>query len=97
MTCEGVPFTHGNVVMLFCPSFTQSERFLQTDQLIIKISICSRDKLHSHVDEKRVRERVQVRCSDFVGSDLPHPLVDVRQNAASVKVPGLCDELLEEL
>ena len=55
--------------MLFCPSFTQSERFLQTDQLIIRLS-CSRDKLHSHVDEKRVRERVQVRCTDLVGSDL---------------------------
>ena len=37
------------VVMLFCPSFTQSERFL-----------------HSHVEEKRDRERVQVRCSDLV-------------------------------
>ena len=23
--------------MLFCPSFTQSERFLQTDQLIIRL------------------------------------------------------------
>ena len=36
--------------MLFCSSFTQSERFLQTDQLIIRLR--SRDKLHSHVDEK---------------------------------------------
>ena len=41
---------------------------------------------------KRVRERVQVRCSDLVGSDLLHSLVDVRQIAASVKGPGLCDE-----
>ena len=46
---------------------------------------------------KRVRERVQVRCSDLVGSDLPNPLIDVRQIAASVIVPELCDELLEEL
>ena len=80
--------------MLFCPSFTQSERFLQTDQLIIS---WSRDKLHSHVDEKRVRERVQVRCSSLVGSDLLHTLIDVRQIAASVIVQELCDELLEEL
>ena len=58
--------------MLFCSSFTQSERVLQTDQLIIRLRSCSIDKLHSHVDEKRVRERVQVRCSDLVGSDLPH-------------------------
>ena len=83
--------------MLFCPSFTQSERFLQTDQLITRLRSCSHHKLHSHVDEKRVRERVQVRCSDLVGSDLPRPsLTDVRQIAASVKVRGLCDEPLEE-
>ena len=82
--------------MLFCPSFTQSERFLQTDQLIIRLRNCSHDKLHSHVDEKRVRERVQVRCSDLVGSDLPHTLIDVRQIDVSVKVRELCDELLEE-
>ena len=37
-----------------------------------------------------------VRFSDLVGSDLPHPLIDVRQIAASVKVRELCDELLEE-
>ena len=30
---------HGNVVMLFCSSFTQSERFLQTDQLIIRLQV----------------------------------------------------------
>ena len=59
--------SHGFVVMLFCPPFTKSERFLHTDQLIIRLH----DKLHSHVDETRVRERVQVRCSDLVGSDLP--------------------------
>ena len=77
--------------MLFCPSFTQSERFLHTDQHITR-----HDKLHSRVDGKRDLERVQVRCSDLVGSDLPHPVIDVRQIAASVKVPGLCDEALEE-
>ena len=83
--------------MLFCSSFTQSERFVQTDQLLTGLCSCSHDKLHSHVDEKRVRERVQVRCSDLVGSDLPPPLIDVRQIAASVKVRELCDVLLEEL
>ena len=31
--------SHGNVVMIFCPSFTQSERFLQTDQLIIRLQV----------------------------------------------------------
>ena len=81
--------------MLFCSSFTQSERLLQTDQFIIRLRSCSHDKLHSHVDEKRDRERVQVRCTDLVVSDLPHTLIDVRQIAASVNVRGLCDELLE--
>ena len=38
--------------MLFCSSFTQSERFLQTDQLFIRLRSCGHDKLHSHVDEK---------------------------------------------
>ena len=31
--------SHGDVVMLFCSSFTQSERFLQTDQLIIRLHV----------------------------------------------------------
>ena len=31
--------SHGDVVMLFCSSFTQSERFLQTDQLIIRLQV----------------------------------------------------------
>ena len=88
--------------MLFCPSFTQSERFLRTDQLITRLrrvepaTCCSHDELHSHVVGKLDRERVHVRCSNLVGSDLPHLLIDVRQNAASVKVPRLCDEPLEE-
>ena len=63
--------------MLFCPSFTQSERFLHTDHLITRLrrvepaTCCSHDELHSHVVEQRDRERVQVRRSDLVGSDLP--------------------------
>ena len=84
--------------MLFCPSFIQSERFRHTDQLITRLrrvepATCwSHDKLRSHVNEKRVRERVQVRCSDLL-----HTLIDVRQISASVIVQELCDELLEEL
>ena len=31
--------SHGDVVVLFCSSFTQSERFLQTDQLIIRLQV----------------------------------------------------------
>ena len=83
--------------MLFCPSVTQSERFIlissspHFDELHTQ-QRDSHDKLHAHVIGKRDRERVQVRCSDLVGSDLPHLLIDVRQIAASVKVPGLCHE-----
>ena len=83
--------------MLFCPSFTQSERFLHTGQLITRLQVVVNDKIHAHVVRKRDRERVHVRCSDLLGSDLPDPLIDVRQIAASVKVQELCDELLEEL
>ena len=69
-----------DVVMLFCPSFTQPERFLHTDQLITRLrrvepaTCCSHDGLHSHVVEKRDRERVQVRCSGLAGSDLPQDM-----------------------
>ena len=31
--------SHGDVVILFCSSFTQSERFLQNDQLIIRLQV----------------------------------------------------------
>ena len=79
--------------MLFCPSFTQSARFIHTDQLIARLR---RLEPATCCVGKRDRERVQIRCSDLVGSDLPHSLIDVRQNAASVKVPGLYDEPLEE-
>ena len=89
--------------MLCCPSFTRSVRFLQADQLSTRLrrveytATCrSHDKLHVHVNGKRVRERDGVRCTILVGSDLPHSLVDVRQNAASVKDPVLDDEQLEE-
>ena len=79
--------------MLFCPSFTQPERFLHTDQLITRLRCveparcCSHDKLNSHVVGKRDRERVQARCSDLVGSDLLHPLIDVRQFACICQSP----------
>ena len=72
--------SHRDAVM-FCPSFTQSERFLHTDQLITRLrrvepaTCCTHDGLHSHVVGKRDRERVQVRCSDLVGSDRPQYLL----------------------
>ena len=66
--------------MFFCPSFTQSARFLHTDQLITGLRLVEytatcygHDKPHSPVIGKRVRERVQFRCSVLVGSDLPLP------------------------
>ena len=47
--------------MFFCSSFAQSERFLHTDQLIVVVMTSS-----FACCEKRVRECVQVRCSDLV-------------------------------
>ena len=37
--CSPTKYARGDVVMLFCSSFTQSERFLQTDQLIIRLQV----------------------------------------------------------
>ena len=88
--------------MLFCLPSHSPNVFVHTDQLITRLrrvepaTCCSHDKLRSHVLGKRDRERVPVRCSDLVGSDLPHSLIDVRQITALVKVPRLCDEPLEE-
>ena len=53
------------------------------------------NKLHAHVNGKRVHEGDGVRCSVLVGSDVPHPLVDVRQNSVSDIDPVLVDEQLE--
>ena len=90
--------------MLFCLSFTPSARFLQADQFVTRLQrdefrnvLQGYDKIHAHVIGKRDRERVGVRCSVLVGNDLPHsPPIDVRQNAASVRVPVLVDEQLQE-
>ena len=53
--------------MLFCSSFTQSERFLQTDQLNIRLQVVVVTNFIRMLMRKRVRERVQARCSDFGG------------------------------
>ena len=70
--------------MLFCFSFTQSERFFHIDLLITR-----HDKLHSRVDGKRDRESVQVRCSDLVGSDLPQSWHH-RQEECLSPTPSTC-------
>ena len=67
--CSNVvlPFLH---TVRTCPSHSPNVSF----KLVSSSSdfSCSHDKLHSHVYLKRARERVEVRCSDSVGSDLPH-------------------------
>ena len=78
--------------MLFCPSFTQSECFLQTDQLITRLQVVVMTNFI-----RMLTGNVTVNVfKSYAGSDLPHPLIDVRQTVASVKVPGLCYELFEE-
>ena len=59
---------HGDVVMLSCSSFTQSEGFFSNLSTHHQMSSCGRDKLHSHADEIRVRERFHVKCSDLVAT-----------------------------
>ena len=88
--------------MLFCPSFTQSARFLHTDQLSSPaFDVLNQQRVVVMTNFIRMLSgNVIVNVfksdsSDLVGSDLPHLLIDVRQNAASVKVPELYDEPLE--
>ena len=83
--------------MLFCHSFTQSERFLQTDQLIIRLQVVV---VTNFIRMLMRNVFVNVFKSDAViwwAAIFRTPLIDVRQITASVKVQELCDELLEEL
>ena len=82
--------------MLFCPSFTQSERFLQL------ISSSSRLQVVVVINFIRMLMRnvfLNVFKSDAVNwwAAIFCTPIDVRQISASVRVPELCDELLEEL
>ena len=86
--------------MLFCPSFTQSDRFLQTDQLITRLQVAVMTNFIRMLSGIVI---VNVVTSDAViwWAAIFRPLppllpIDVRQIAASVKVRGLCDEPLEE-
>ena len=100
---RGTCRSHKDVVMLFCHSYTQPERFLHTDQLITRLrrvepaTCCSHDGLHSHVVAKRDRERVQVRCSDVVGSGSSAPssmfdiLLHLSQSKSCSRSCNLCE------
>ena len=81
--------------MLFCPSFTQSECFLHTDQLITRLQVVVMTNFIRMLSGNVI---VNVFKSDAViwWAAIFRTLIDVRQIAASVKVPGLCDEPLEE-
>ena len=65
--------SHWDVVMLFCPSLTQSERFLQTGQLITRLQVVVVTNFIRMLMRNVFVNVFQVRCSDSVGSDLPHP------------------------
>ena len=80
--------------MLFCLSFTQAERFLQT--LITRLQVVVVTNFILTLMRNVIVNVFQVRCSDLVGNDLSRPLIDVRQMAASFNVQELCDEPLEE-
>ena len=55
--------------MLFCPSFTQSARDLQTDQLITRLQVVVMINFIRMLTGNVI---VNVFKSDLVGSDLPH-------------------------
>ena len=83
--------------MLFCPSFTQSERFLQTDQLIIRLQVVV---VTNFIRMLMRNVFVNVFKSDAVlwwAAIFRTPVIDVRQIAASVKVQELCGELHKDL
>ena len=77
--------------------FTQSERFLHSDQLINRLQVVVMTNSSRVLTGNVIVNVFKSDAVNLVGSDLPHPLIDVRLIAASVKVRKLCDELLEEL
>ena len=82
--------------MLFWSSFTQSERFHQTDQLIIRLQVAVVTKF-IHMLMRDVFVNVFKSGAIIWRAVIFRTHLDVRQIAASVKVRELCDELLDEL
>ena len=70
--------SHGNVVMLFCSPFTQPERFCQTDQLIIRLQVAVVTNFIHTPSRSAFINIFQVKCSDLVGTDLPHKVTIFR-------------------
>ena len=89
--------SHWDVVILFCPSFTQSERSFRTDQLITRLQVVV---VTNFIRMLMRNVFVKVFKSDAViwwaaifrtGSSIFDKLLHLP------KVQELCDELLEEL
>ena len=83
--------------MLFCPSFTLSERFLQTDQLIIRLQVAVVINfirmLMRNVFVNVFKSDVVAWCGGIFCT--PSPMFDKLLHLSKSK--KLCDELLEEL
>ena len=73
--------SHRDVVMLFCHSFTQSERFLQTDQLTTRLQVVVMTNFIRMLSGNAAIFRTPHRCST---------------NCCICQSPGLCDEPIEE-
>ena len=73
--------------MLFCPSFTQSERFLHTDQLITRLQVVVMTNfirmLMTNVIVNVFKSDAEIRWAAIFRT----PLIDVRQIAASCQSP----------
>ena len=77
-SARGTCCSHRDLVMLFCPPFTQSERFLQTDQVITRLrrvehtaTCCRVIANFMRMSTGHVFMYVMESDAVLVGSDLP--------------------------
>ena len=90
--------------MLFCPFFTRSARFFHADQFVTRLRRVERTATCCRVIPNFMRMstgnvfmNVMESAAVFWWAAICRtPLVDVRQNSASVIDPVLVDEQLEE-
>ena len=72
--------------MLFCPSFTRSTRFLQTDQLVTRLqrveTTCC--KVVPNFIRVMMGKRDGDRCSVLVVDNVPHPLIVLSQTRSTM-------------
>ena len=76
--------------MLFCSSYTQSERFRQTDQLIIRLQVVVVTNLIRMLMRNVFMNVFKSDAVIFVGSDLPQYLTDVWSTSSEQVIRSMC-------